>query len=83
MAKRGRPKLIGPFAASTRRHLYNITCRHPGAVEPIKNRLNRAWERLFTYLHELYGWQYDFFYTLEQILDMLIRYWLDRPEGMR
>jgi amylosucrase len=24
-------------------------------------RLNREWERLFIYLHELYGWQYDFF----------------------
>lgn len=47
-----------------------------------KNRLNREWERLFIYLHELYGWQYDFFYTLEQVLDMLIRSWLDRPETM-
>ena len=45
-------------------------------------RLNREWERLFIYLHELYGWQYDFFYTLEQVLDMLIRYWIDRPETM-
>ena len=47
------------------------------------DRLNREWERLFIYLHELYGWQYDFFYTLEQLLDMLFRYWIDRPETMR
>ena len=47
-----------------------------------KNRLNREWERLFMYLHELYGWQYDFFYTLEQVLDMLIRSWLNRPEAL-
>ncbi len=47
-----------------------------------KHRLDREWERLFLYLHELYGWQYDFFYTLEQVIDMLIRYWIDRPETM-
>lgn len=47
-----------------------------------KNRLNREWERLFTYLHELYGWQFDFYYTLELVIDMLIRYWLDRPSDL-
>jgi amylosucrase len=55
----------------------------PGEWNHFKNRLNREWERLFVCLHELYGWQYDFFYTLEQILDMLIQQWLDRPEAMR
>ncbi|MFH1980592.1 MAG: alpha-amylase family glycosyl hydrolase [Pseudomonadota bacterium] len=54
----------------------------PAQWNHFKNRLNREWERLFTHLHELYGWQYDFFYTLEQILDMLIRYWLNRPEAL-
>jgi amylosucrase len=48
-----------------------------------KNRLNREWERLFICLHQLYGWQYDFFYTLEQVLDMLIDYWLNRPAALR
>ena len=48
-----------------------------------RNRLNREWERLFVYLHQLYGWQYDFFYTLELIIDLLIRYWLDRPAELR
>lgn len=47
-----------------------------------KNRLNREWERLFAYLHELYGWQFDFYYTLELVIDMLIRYWLDRPTAL-
>ena len=32
-----------------------------------KNRLHREWERLFSYLHDLYGWQYDFHYTLETV----------------
>ena len=45
-------------------------------------RLDREWGRLFGYLHDLYGWQYDFFYTLEQVLDLLTRYWLDRPRGL-
>jgi amylosucrase len=47
-----------------------------------KNRLNREWERLFAYLHELYGWQFDFYYTLELVIDMLIRYWLNRPSEL-
>ena len=47
-----------------------------------KNRLNREWERLFVYLHQLYGWQYDFFYTLELIIDLLIQYWLERPADL-
>lgn len=48
-----------------------------------KNRLNREWERLFSHLHDLYGWQYDFHYTLERILRSLIRAWLDRSEPLR
>jgi len=50
--------------------------------DDFKRRLNREWERLFICLHELYGWQYDFFYTLEQVLGLLIDSWLDRPEAM-
>ena len=48
-----------------------------------KNRLNREWERLFSHLHELYGWQYDFHYTLERILRSLIQSWLERPDELR
>jgi len=64
-----------------------VNYKHALADVPVrwnhfKNCLNREWERLFICLHELYGWQYDFFYTLEQVLDMLIRSWLDRPEAM-
>ena len=54
----------------------------PGRRNRFNSRLNREWERLFVCLHELYGWQYDFFYTLEQVLDMLLRCWLNRPEAM-
>jgi amylosucrase len=55
-----------------------ISCR-PMRWDHFKDRLQREWERLFVYLHQLYGWQYDFFYTLEQVLDRLIKYWLERP----
>ena len=48
-----------------------------------KNRLHREWERLFVYLHQLYGWQYDFFYTLERILNTLVQYWLQRPAELK
>ena len=48
-----------------------------------KIRLYREWERLFIYLHQLYGWQYDFFYTLEQILRSLVQHWLARPAELK
>ena len=44
-----------------------------------KHRLYSEWERLFVCLHHLYGWQYDFFYTLHRILHSLMSYWLERP----
>jgi amylosucrase len=55
----------------------------PGDWQKFKIRLNRQWERLFTYLHALYGWQYDFFYTLERILYSLVEYWLQRPPELK
>jgi amylosucrase len=48
-----------------------------------KNRLYKEWERLFVYLHQLYGWQYDFFYTLERIFNLLVQYWLQRPAELK
>ncbi|MGA7144424.1 MAG: alpha-amylase family glycosyl hydrolase [Desulfobacterales bacterium] len=51
--------------------------------QKFKNRLHREWERLFAYLHQLYGWQYDFFYTLEQIINTLVQYWLQRPAELK
>ena len=55
----------------------------PNEWHIFKNRLYREWERLFTYLHQLYGWQYDFFYTLERILKSLVQYWLERPAELK
>ena len=48
-----------------------------------RNRLQREWERLFGLLHELYGWQYDFHYTLDRVLRSLVHSWLERPQVLR
>ena len=48
-----------------------------------KGRLGSNWERLFVCLHQLYGWQYDFFYTLQQVAGSLLQYWLERPAALR
>ena len=46
-------------------------------------RLNREWERLFYHLQRVYGWQYDFFFTLEQVLCLLAQSWFQRPEDLK
>ncbi|MCF8069756.1 MAG: amylosucrase [Desulfobacterales bacterium] len=48
-----------------------------------KSRLEREWIELFRYLHQLYGWQYDFYYTLEQVLRTLAKNWIQRPEELK
>ncbi len=75
---------------SLRRLLPELEHAFAAELEPVafewhrfENRLHREWERLFAHLYELFGWQYDFHYTLERILRSLIRSWLDRPEDLR
>lgn len=48
-----------------------------------ETRLRREWERLFRLLLHLYGWQYDFFYHLEQILATAAQAWAERPAYLR
>ncbi len=55
----------------------------PSEWDRFKARLNEQWERLFSCLHTLYGWQYDFFFTLEKVLESLVTQWLERPEDLR
>ncbi|MFW6080583.1 MAG: alpha-amylase family glycosyl hydrolase [Desulfosalsimonas sp.] len=47
--------------------------------EKFEERTKIHWEELFRILVQLYGWQYDFFYHLEQILIMAARSWAERP----
>ncbi|HMA84429.1 MAG TPA: amylosucrase [Desulfosalsimonadaceae bacterium] len=56
---------------------------HQQLWEGFETRLRREWERLFRLLVHLYGWQYDFFYHLEQILATAVRSWSERPEYLK
>ena len=75
---------------SLRRLLPELEETFAARLEPVapdwelfKKRLHDEWERLFSCLHELYGWQYDFHYTLERILRSLVQSWLERSEPLR
>lgn len=53
------------------------------AWEMFEKRLQRHWPNLFSLLHRLYGWQYDFFYHLEQIAAAAAKSWLVRPDYLK
>lgn len=55
----------------------------PRQWEIFVSRLHSEWERLFICLYELYGWQYDFFYTLECVLSLMAKSWAQRPAELR
>ena len=57
--------------------------KRPEEWAGFRERLDREWGRLFGCLHDLYGWQYDFFHTLDQVLEMMLRHWLDRSDSLR
>jgi amylosucrase len=56
---------------------------HEELWKSFEARLRREWERLFRLLVELYGWQYDFFYHLEQILATAVQAWGERPDYLK
>jgi len=77
-------------AKSLKRLLPRIEDRFKAEImaEPVHwqsflRRLHREWGRLFSHLQGLYGWQYDFFFTLEQVLFMLVQNWSQRPEDLK
>ncbi|MFP4256280.1 MAG: alpha-amylase family glycosyl hydrolase [Desulfobacterales bacterium] len=51
--------------------------------EKFEQRTRTHWEDMFRLLVQLYGWQYDFFYHLEQILVAAARSWAGRPEYLK
>lgn len=72
------------------RILPEMEAKFAAALRPVqgewrifKTRLEKEWKRLFTDLHTLYGWQYDFFYTLQQVVRLLIQAWLDRSAELK
>jgi amylosucrase len=48
-----------------------------------ETRLRANFGALFPLLRRLYGGEYDFFYHLEQTLEMAARMWLARPAGLQ
>jgi len=46
-------------------------------------RLETHFPRLFSLLHQLYGARYDFFYHLEETLNVAARAWLARPPELK
>ncbi len=56
---------------------------HTQLWDAFETRLRREWEQLFRLLVQLYGWQYDFFYHLEQILITTAQAWVERPDYLK
>jgi len=77
-------------AKSLKRLLPRIEDRFKAEIlaEPVywqsfQRRLHQEWERLFSHLQRVYGWQYDFFFTLEQVLFTLAQSWFERPMDLK
>ena len=77
-------------AKSLKRLLPRIEDRFKAEIlaEPVHwqsfwRRLHQEWERLFSHLQRVYGWQYDFFFTLEQVLSLLAQSWLQRSVDLK
>ena len=51
--------------------------------QAFEERLHPHWAPLFRLLINLYGWHYDFYYHLEQILISTARAWLERLEVLK
>jgi len=55
----------------------------PDWWQDFQQRLERNWEPLFRLLVQLYGWHYDFFYHLEEILASTARAGFDRRDSLK
>lgn len=64
-------------------HYTDYAGKHPQEWREFVQRLEENFERLFTILLHLYGSRYDFFYYLEELLGMLARAWIERPEDLK
>lgn len=55
----------------------------PGAWDTFRERLDAHFPRLFALLLQLYGTHYDFFYHLEQLLQVIAHSWLERSAELK
>ena len=81
---------VDPAARSLERLLPRLNERYhrfarsrPQEWQLFLTRLHRHFPRLFHLLLPLYGEQYDFFYHLESLLNVLADAWIDRPGELR
>jgi amylosucrase len=81
---------IDPAARSLERLLPRINDRYrrfarqqPREWQTFLTRLQTHFPRLFNLLLPIYGGQYDFFYYLETLLDMLAEAWIMRPAELK
>jgi amylosucrase len=77
------PKALKRIVPRLKRDLNIDGDAHRADWQDFENRLTRLWHPLFTLLYRLYGWQYDFFYHLEQIVRVAAQSWLDRPAHLK
>ncbi|MFN2195993.1 MAG: alpha-amylase family glycosyl hydrolase [Anaerolineales bacterium] len=61
----------------------DYSARHPTDWEGFVERVNSEFDRLFGLLHSLYGNHYDFFYYLEDLLNLLARSWSSRSRKLK
>ncbi len=73
--ERLRPRLETAFAAEI--------VHRPREWQTFTRRLEAHFERLFELLVQVYGREYDFFYHLEELLRLMARSWLERPEVLK
>jgi amylosucrase len=76
---------VGEGARTLRRlapRLGAILAADPHRQELFQARLERHLSRLLAALHELYGWRYDFFWHLEQALELAARSFAQRSDEL-
>ncbi len=73
--ERLRPRLEAAFAAE-------IAAR-PEEWQAFARRLEAHFDRLFELLLQVYGREYDFFYHLEELLRLMARSWMARPDELK
>ncbi|HAD07560.1 MAG TPA: amylosucrase, partial [Anaerolineaceae bacterium] len=55
----------------------------PQEWQIFEERLNRHFEDLFRILYHLYGKHYDFFFHIEELLNVLATYWIERSPELK
>lgn len=56
---------------------------HPTEWQAFERRLSQHFEDLFRILHHLYGMHYDFFFHVEELLELLAAYWIQRSPELK